>query len=77
MAESATMGRPKIEGLAGVNLRIPAADLAALDRVVAVERERRHNPALTRTDLMREVLGAYAREHDPAAPKRRRGGSAP
>lgn len=74
MAALTTMGRPKIEGLAGVNLRLPAADLAALDRVVAVERERRHNPALTRTDLMREVLGAYAREHDPQR-KTRRGGS--
>lgn len=60
-----TMGRPRIEGLAGVNLRLSAADLAALDRVVAAERTRRHNPALTRTDLIREVLGAYARARDP------------
>lgn len=66
MAASVAMGRPKIEGLVGLNLRLPAEDLAALDRVVETERVKRHNPAFTRTDLMREVLGNYARKHDPS-----------
>lgn len=60
------MGRPKIEGLASVNLRLPLADLAALDRVVEAERAARHNPALTRMDILREALGGYSRAHDPA-----------
>lgn len=66
MAASAVMGRPKIEGLTGINLRLLETDLAALDRIVEAERARRHDPGFTRTDLMREVLGAYARKHDPA-----------
>jgi len=67
MAASTAVGRPKIEGLVGLNLRLLEADLAALDRIVEAERERRHDPGFNRTDLIREVLGAYVRKH--AAPK--------
>lgn len=67
MAASVVMGRPKIEGLVGLNLRLLESDLAALDRIVEAERVKRHDPGFTRTDLMREVLGAYARKHDPSA----------
>lgn len=67
MAALTTMGRPKIAGLVGLNLRLLETDLAALDRIVEAERTKRHDPGFTRTDLMREVLGAYARKHDPGA----------
>ena len=60
------MGRPKIEGLVSINLRLLQTDLDALDRIVETERARRHDPGFTRTDLIREVLGAHARKHDPA-----------
>ena len=59
------MGRPKIEGLTSINLRLLEHDLSALDRIVEAERTKRHDPGFTRTDLIREVLGAYARKHDP------------
>lgn len=61
MTTSATVGRPKIEGLASVNLRIPSADLAALDKIVARERFERLDPGLTRTDLLRELVAHYVR----------------
>jgi len=58
----AAVGRPKIEGLVSLNLRLLEADLVALDRIVEAERERRHDPGFNRTDLIREVLGAYVRK---------------
>ena len=61
----ARLGRPKIEGLVALNLRLLEADLDALDRIVESEREKRHDPGFTRTDLIREVLNTYARKHDP------------
>jgi len=64
-AAETRVGRPKIEGLAAINLRLLQADLDALDRIVESEREKRHDPGFTRTDLIREVLGVYARKHDP------------
>lgn len=67
MSTSMAMGRPRIEGLTSINLRLLERDLAALDRIVEVERAKRHDPGFTRTDLIREVLGTHARKHDPAA----------
>lgn len=67
-ATEARVGRPKIEGLTALNLRLLQSDLDALDRIVEAEREKRHDPGFNRTDLIREVLGAYARKHDPAKP---------
>lgn len=64
MRASATVGRPKIEGLVSVNLRLLEADLAALDRIVEAEREKRHDPGFTRTDLIRELVGAYVRKNE-------------
>lgn len=61
MTASATVGRPKIEGLVSINLRIPTADLDALDRIVSRERVERYDPGLTRTDLLREIVARYVR----------------
>lgn len=68
MGASLAVGRPKIEGLASINLRLLQADLDALDRIVEAERAKRHDPGFTRTDLIREVLGTYARKHDLGKP---------
>lgn len=65
MTTSGAMGRPPIKGLTSLNLRLLRDTLDALDRIVDAERARRHDPGFTRTDLIREVLGGYAREHDP------------
>lgn len=68
MTTSATMGRPKIEGLESFNLRILKEQREALERIVAEQRVARSHPSLTVTDLIREALAVYVRKHDPKAP---------
>lgn len=63
MATSQAMGRPKIEGLVSLNLRLLQADLDALDAWVIEEREARHGPGFNRTDLIREIIGKGIRAH--------------
>lgn len=65
MTTSVAMGRPKIEGLVPFNLRILREQKEALDRICEAEREKRVDPGLTVTDLIREALAAYVRKHDP------------
>lgn len=65
MTSSAVMGRPKIDGLTPLNLRIVKDQLDALDRIVAAERAKRGDPALNRTDIIREAIAAFIRKHDP------------
>ena len=72
MAASTPVGRPKIEGLVTFNLRFQETTRDALDRIVAERREATGNPALTVTDVIREVLAAYAKEHDPVKKKSRK-----
>ena len=52
----AKIGRPKIEGLERFSLRLVRTQLAQIDVVVDEERERRGDPALNRTDIIREAL---------------------
>jgi hypothetical protein len=68
MAASPTMGRPKIEGLTSLNLRVVAEQIAALDALLVQEREARKDPALNRTDLIREAITEYL---ERKAPKKR------
>lgn len=69
MAASPAMGRPKIEGLTALNLRIVQEQLDALDALVVQERAARKDPALNRTDLIREAVTEYLERHG-AKPKR-------
>ncbi len=55
----AKIGRPKIEGLERFSLRLVRDQLNQLDAVVSEERVKRHDPALTRTDIVREALSHY------------------
>jgi hypothetical protein len=59
MAASAPVGRPKIEGLVSLNLRILQEQLDALDALVDQLRAERRDPALNRTDLIREAIADY------------------
>ena len=59
MPASAPMGRPKIEGLVSLNLRIVQQQLDGLDKLVDEQREARGDPALNRTDLIREAIAEY------------------
>ena len=61
MTTSVAMGRPKIEGLVPFNLRILREQKEALDRIGEAEREKRGDPGLTVTDLIREALAAYGK----------------
>ena len=65
MAASATMGRPKVEGLVALNLRVVQHQLDALDAIVVEQRESRGDPALNRTDLIREALAEYIAVRTP------------
>lgn len=59
MASSTTetrVGRPKIQGLVSLNLRILASDLSLLDEAVEEERAARADPGFTRTDMIRELI---------------------
>lgn len=62
---STTIGRPKIEGLVPFNLRLLAEDRAALVGICAAEKEKRGDPGLTVTDLIREVIRGYVRGYAP------------
>jgi hypothetical protein len=53
------MGRPKIEGLVSLNLRVLQEQLDALDVIVASERSRRGDPAFNRTDAIREAVAEW------------------
>ncbi len=64
MTTSATIGRPKIEGLESFNLRILKAQREALERIVAEERIARSHPSLTTTDLIREFIAKGVTAHD-------------
>lgn len=64
MTPSATMGRPKIPNLTSLNLRLVKDHLDALDRIVERERAKRGDPALNRTDIIREAIAAYVHRHD-------------
>lgn len=68
-ASPATMGRPKIEGLVPFNLRILKDQRDALVRICESERARRGDPGLTVTDLVREALAAFVRDHSAKARK--------
>lgn len=63
-ASGATMGRPKIEGMAPFNLRILQEHKDALGRICEAERVKRGDPALTVTDLIREYIAAGIVAHD-------------
>lgn len=65
------MGRPKIEGLVALNLRVVQDRLDTLDALVVRERGARRDPALNRTDLLREALDEYIDRH-AAKPTRAR-----
>jgi hypothetical protein len=59
MTASPAMGRPKIEGLKSLNVRLLGEQIAALDAVVAAEQKRRGDPGFNRTDALREAVAAY------------------
>lgn len=59
MSATATIGRPKIEGLRALNARIPGEHVAALDDVVRAEQKRRGDPGFNRTDALREAVAEY------------------
>ena len=63
----AKLGRPKIEGLERFSLRLVRAQLDEIDVVVAQERAKRGDPALTRTDIVREALSCYFAARSKAA----------
>lgn len=63
MGASVAMGRPKIEGLVSLNLRIVQQQLDALDALVETQRTERNDPALNRTDLIREAIAEYVERH--------------
>ena len=64
MTTSLAMGRPKIDGLVGLNLRLLKEHLDALDRILSAERVKRSDPGLNRTDLLREAVAAFVRKHE-------------
>lgn len=55
----AKIGRPKIDGLERFSLRLVRSQLDEIDAVVTEERVSRRDPALTRTDIVREALSEY------------------
>lgn len=59
MAASPAIGRPKIEGLVPINLRILGEQIEALDLVVIAERGARRDPGFNRTDAIREAVREY------------------
>ena len=59
MAASTAMGRPKIEGLVSLNLRVLQEQLDALDVLVTSERTKRNDPGFNRTDALREAVAEY------------------
>lgn len=59
MTTSAPMGRPKIEGLKSLNVRLLGEQIDALDAVVTAEQKRRGDPGFNRTDALREAVTAY------------------
>lgn len=66
------MGRPKIEGLVSLNLRVVKEQLDALDAIVVTERTHRNDPGLNRTDLIREAIGDYIARHAKKDPRNAR-----
>jgi hypothetical protein len=56
--------RPKNQDLTGINLRLVKAQLEALDKIVAAERDRRGDPTLNRTDLIREAIAELIRRYE-------------
>lgn len=69
VATSATMGRPKIAGgLVKFNLQLVASQKAELEAFVERERERRDDPALTLTDVIREACAQYLAKHAKRKP---------
>ena len=57
------VGRPKIEGLERFALRLVKEQLYGIDEVVAIERVRRCDPALNRTDVIREFVAKGIEAH--------------
>ena len=67
MATSHAMGRPKIEGLVSLNVRLLQEQLAALDATVTSERSKRGDPGFNRTAALREAVAEYiARRSKPS-----------
>jgi hypothetical protein len=65
MTASTSAGRPKIDGLVSVNLRILQEQRDALDVLVAKLRAERRDPSLNRTDLIREAITEHLATHGP------------
>jgi hypothetical protein len=59
LKEMAKIGRPRIDGLERFSLRLVRSQLDEIDAVVTEERVSRRDPALTRTDIVREALSEY------------------
>ena len=59
MATSSAVGRPKIEGLKSLNVRLLDAQVAALDAGVVAEQSRRGDPGFNRTDALREAAAEW------------------
>ena len=72
MALSSPVGRPKIEGLKSLNVRLLDAQIAALDGVVAAEQSRRSDPGFNRTDALREAVAEWIAARAGSTKKRQR-----
>mgnify|MGYP003526619752 CR=1 FL=1 len=69
MATSPAVGRPKIEGLKSLNVRLLDAQITALDSVVAAEQSRRNDPGFNRTDALHAALTMWAAAEEADAAK--------
>lgn len=67
MATSQAMGRPKIEGLKSLNVRLLDAQIDALDVVVTDLAAKRNDPGFNRTDALREAVAEYIAKHTKRA----------
>lgn len=65
MTPSAAVGRPKIEGLKSLNVRLLEPRIEALDRVVTALQAKRGDPGFNRTDAIREAVDAFIEANDP------------
>lgn len=59
MMQLKKIGRPRIDGLARFGLRLQETQLGELDAFILVESARRNDPALNRTDIIREAVAEY------------------
>lgn len=71
MATSPAVGRPKIEGLKSLNVRLLDAQITALDSVVAAEQSRRNDPGFNRTDALREAVAEWIAARSQASKRAR------